>query len=217
MRTLVGGNVMTLLVSMSLYGGALMMSVYAQQVLGWSAVLFGLSTAIYAAMSIVGSNLAGPLTTRFGYRKVAILGAAMLAIGAFLLSRVTADGNYWTDLLPAMVVFGYGIGTTVVAAAIAALSTVPAEDSGLASGINNSVFQIGAALGIALCTTVASAFTDPSPVDARLGLHEGVQAGFGAAFVAAICCVLVAFVLTALRERSATAEQPATTRPGAMS
>jgi EmrB/QacA subfamily drug resistance transporter len=217
MRTLVGGNVMTLLVSMSLYGGALMMSVYAQQVLGWSAVLFGLSTAIYAAMSIVGSNLAGPLTTRFGYRKVAILGAAMLAIGAFLLSRVTADGNYWTDLLPAMVVFGYGIGTTVVAAAIAALSTVPAEDSGLASGINNSVFQIGAAFGIALCTTVASAFTDPSPVDARLGLHEGVQAGFGAAFVAAICCVLVAFVLMALRERSATAEQPATTRPGAMS
>ena len=205
MRTLVGGNTMTLLVSMTIYGGALMMSVYAQEVLGWSPVLFGLSTAIYAAMSIVGSNLAGPLTTRFGYRKVAILGTVALAAGAYLLSRVTADGNYWVDLLPAMIIFGYGIGTTVVAAAIAALSTVPPEDSGLASGINNSVFQIGAAFGIALCTTVASAFAGPSAADSRLGLSEGVQAGFSAAFGAATCCLLVALVLMALRERPAAA------------
>ncbi len=205
MRTLVGGNTMTLLVAMTIYGGALMMSVYAQEVLGWSPVLFGLSTAIYAAMSIVGSNLAGPLTTRFGYRKVAILGTVALAAGAFLLSRVTADGDYWVDLLPAMIIFGYGIGTTVVAAAIAALSTVPPEDSGLASGINNSVFQIGAAFGIALCTTVASAFADPTAADSRLGLSEGVQAGFGAAFGAATCCLLVALVLMALRERPAAA------------
>ncbi|NUT39202.1 MAG: MFS transporter, partial [Thermoactinospora sp.] len=108
LRALVGGNIMTLLVSMATYGGALMMSIYAQQVLGYSAILFGLSTAIYAAMSIVGSNLAGPLTTRFGYRKVAMLGAALLAGGAYLLSRVTVGGDYWTDLLPAMVVFGAG-------------------------------------------------------------------------------------------------------------
>ncbi|GAA1611415.1 hypothetical protein GCM10009789_77160 [Kribbella sancticallisti] len=136
LRSLVSGNLMTILVSMTIYGGALMMSIYAQEVLGYSAVMFGLSTAIYAFMSVDGSNLAGPLTTRFSYKKVAVLGAAALSLGAYLLSRVTADGNYWTDLFPAMVVFGYGIGTTVVASAIAALSNVPANESGLASGIN---------------------------------------------------------------------------------
>jgi EmrB/QacA subfamily drug resistance transporter len=202
LRTLVGGNVMTLLASMTIYGGALMMSVYAQEVLGWSAVLFGLSTAVYAAMSVVGSNLAGPLTTRFGYRKVAVLGAVLLSVGAFLLSRVSPHGNYWTDLLPAMVVFGYGIGTTVVAAAIAALSNVAPQESGLASGINNSIFQIGAGFGIALCTTVSVAFTDTSAADGRVGLNDGVQAAFGTAFVFALCCLVVATVLNVLRDRT---------------
>ncbi|GAA4978884.1 MFS transporter [Nonomuraea thailandensis] len=202
LRALVGGNIMTLLVSMATYGGALMMSIYAQQVLGYSAILFGLSTAIYAAMSIVGSNLAGPLTTRFGYRKVAMFGATLLSGGAYLLSRVTVGGDYWTDLLPAMVVFGAGIGTTVVASAIAALSDVPAGESGLASGINNSVFQIGAAFGIALCTTVLVANTDALATDPRVGLNEGVQAAFLATFVFAAVCLAVAVILTLLRKRT---------------
>jgi MFS family permease len=115
--------------------------------------------------------------------------------------RVSPDGNYWTDLLPAMIVFGYGIGTTVVAAAIAALSDVAPHESGLASGINNSIFQIGAAFGIALCTTVSVAFTDPAAPDDRAGLNAGVQAAFGAAAAFAVCCLAVAVVLLALRDR----------------
>ncbi|WP_433263568.1 MFS transporter [Actinosynnema sp. CS-041913] len=191
--SLVSGNVMTLLVAMTIYGGALMMSVYAQQVLGYSAVLFGLSTAVYAVASVVGSNLAGPLTTRFGYRKVAVLGALALTIGAWLLSRLTEQGGYWTDFLPAMVVFGYGIGTTVVAAAIAALAGVPSDESGLASGINNSVFQIGAAFGIAVSGTL-------SITDGRL--VDGIRAGFTGAFVSAAVCLVIALALVTRRAPS---------------
>ncbi|MBB4966321.1 MFS transporter [Saccharothrix violaceirubra] len=209
LRSLVSGNLMTLLVSMTIYGGALMMSIYAQQVLGYSAVLFGLSTAIYAFMSVVGSNLAGPLTTKFGYKKVAVFGATALALGAYLLSRVTADGNYWADLFPAMVVFGFGIGTTVVASAIAALSNVPADESGLASGINNSVFQIGAAFGIALCTTVSVAYTDTGAAVAKVGLNAGVQAAFLTAFVFAATCLVIALILNLIRDRQPAA-QPTT-------
>ncbi|WP_439422961.1 MFS transporter [Saccharothrix sp. HUAS TT10] len=201
--SLVNGNLMMLLVSMSLYGGALMMSVYAQQVLGWSAVQFGLSTAVYSFMSVVGSNLSGPLTTKFGYKKVAVLGGLALALGAFMLSRVTPDGNYWVELFPAMVVFGWGIGTTVVASAIAALSNVPADQAGLASGINNSVFQIGAAFGIALCSTVLVAYTDTTEAIAKVGLNEGVQAAFLGSFVFAVAAVLVAIVLNLMKDRSA--------------
>jgi EmrB/QacA subfamily drug resistance transporter len=188
----VGGNLMTLLVAMAIYGGALMMSVYAQQVLGYSAVRFGLSTAIYAAMSVVGSNLAGPLTTRFGYPRVAVGGAIVLATGAFLLSRVSADGSYWTDLFPGLVVFGFGIGTTVVSAAIAALSSAAPTESGLASGINNSLFQVGAGLGIALCTSVSVAV-------GASGLIGGVRGAFVATFVFAVACLVVAAVSAARR------------------
>jgi MFS family permease len=101
-----------------------------------------------------------------------------------------------------MVVFGAGIGTTVVASAIAALSDVSADESGLASGINNSVFQIGAAFGIALCTTVLVANTDVLAADPRVGLNEGVQAAFLAAFGFAVVCLAVAVILTLLRKRS---------------
>ncbi|RZS40923.1 EmrB/QacA subfamily drug resistance transporter [Herbihabitans rhizosphaerae] len=198
---LIGGNLMTLFVCMSLYGGAYFMSVYAQEVLGFSPTLFGLSTAVYAVMSIAGSNLAGALTTRFGYQKVAVGGAVPLTVGLFLLSRVPVGGDYWTDLLPGMIVFGFGIGTTVVASAIAALSNAKPDESGLASGINNSVFQIGAALGIALCTTVSIAATDTGAPDRRAGLNEGVQAAFGAAAVLAAGCLVVAIALTVRQAR----------------
>jgi EmrB/QacA subfamily drug resistance transporter len=201
-RTLVSGNLMMMLVAMVIYGGALMMSIYAQEVLGYSVILFGLSTAIYAFMSVVGSNLAPILTAKFGYKKVAILGTVCLSIGAFLLSQVSANGNYWADLFPAMVIFGFGIGTTVVASAIAALSQAAPAESGLASGINNSVFQIGAAFGIALCTTVSVAMTDSGAADARVGLNEGVRSGFTTAFIIAVSCFAVAVLINLIRERA---------------
>jgi EmrB/QacA subfamily drug resistance transporter len=207
-RQFVSGNVMTMLVAMTTYGGALMMSVYAQEVLGYTAVLFGVSTAIYAAMSVVGSNFAGPLTTRIGYKKVAVVGAILLSAGALLLSMVPADGSYWTDLFPGMFIFGAGIGTTVVAAAIASLSGAAPNEAGLASGVNNSVFQIGAALGVALCATVSVAYTNPAAANAEAGLNEGVQAAFTTAFVFAAVCLVVAIVLNLLPERKTTAVAP---------
>lgn len=200
--TLVSGNAMMLLAAMATYGGALMLSVYGQGVLGYSVILFGVSTAIYSAMSVVGSNLSGPLTTRFGYRSVAVFGAVILAIGTFLLARVPVDANYWIDLFPAMAIFGFGIGTTVVASAIAALSGAAPHEAGLASGINNSVWQIGAALGIALCATVSVAYTDNGAADPRAGLNEGVQAAFGAAFAFSAITVVVAAFLVLLSKRS---------------
>ncbi|MEJ3652095.1 MFS transporter [Actinomycetes bacterium KLBMP 9759] len=201
--TTVGGNVMTLIVAAVTYGGALIMSLYAQQVLGYSAVVFGLSTAIYAAMSVVGSNLSGWLTTRFGFRPVAVLGTVLLGGGAFLLSGIRADGGYWTDLFPGLVLFGAGIGTTVVAAAIASLSRVAPGESGLASGINNSVFQIGAAFGIAICSTVALANADLVAADVRFGLNEGFRAAFTATFIGAVGCLAVALALIAIGRRAA--------------
>lgn len=201
-RTLVSGNVMMLVTAMAIYGGALMLSVYGQEVLGYNVILFGVSTAIYSAMSVVGSNLSGPLTTKFGYRSVAVFGATILGIGTFWLAQLPVDANYWVDFFPAMAIFGFGIGITVVASAIAALSGAAPEEAGLASGINNSVFQIGAALGVALCATVSFAYADRNAADPRAGLNEGVQAAFSATFIFTLVTLAVAAFLVLLNKRS---------------
>ncbi|MCP3822802.1 MFS transporter [Streptomyces sp. A3M-1-3] len=205
--TFVGGNLLMLLVAMSVFGGALITSLYAQQVLGYSAIVFGLSTAIYAAMSIIGANVGARLAGKVGYKLIALVGAILLGTGLLLLSQVSADGNYWSDLFWGLVVFGTGIGSTNVAASIAALSGVRPEESGLASGVNGAVFQIGAAFGIAISSTVAVAVTDGS--ESRFALTEGFQGAFLATAVFAGLALLTALAMFLIRQPAAASHQAA--------
>ncbi|MEU3609655.1 MFS transporter [Streptomyces sp. NPDC035033] len=190
--TVVGGNVLMAIVAMAVYGGALITSLYAQQVLGYSAVQFGLSTAVYAVMSIVGANVSARLVAKVGYKPIAVVGMTLLSGGLLLLTRIDPNGGYWSDLFFGLVVFGTGIGSTNVAASIASLTGAKPEESGLVSGINNAVFQIGAALGIAIASSVAFAHatgTDPA------GLNDGFRAGFLATAVFALAGLGTALLL----------------------
>ncbi|MCF2529279.1 MFS transporter [Yinghuangia soli] len=201
--TLVGGNILMLIVAMAVYGGALITSLYAQQVLGYSAVKFGLSTAIYALMSIVGANISARLVARIGYKPIAIVGMSLLTGGLLLLTQIDANGGYWSDLFFGLVIFGTGIGSTNVAASIASLTGAKPEESGLVSGINNAVFQIGAALGIAIASSVALAQTTGTTPE---GLTDGFQAGFLATAVFAAVGLATALLLLLVRGKSANAE-----------
>ncbi|MFI7110269.1 MFS transporter [Nonomuraea sp. NPDC050227] len=201
--TVVGGNILMLIVAMTVYGGALITSLYAQQVLGYSAVKFGLSTAIYAVMSIIGANVSARLVAKVGYKPIAIAGMTLLAGGLLLLTRIDADGGYWSDLFFGLVVFGSGIGSTNVAASIASLTGAKPEESGLVSGINNAVFQIGAALGIAIASSVA--FASTTGADAE-GLNDGFQAGFLATAVFALAGLATALLLLLHRDRKTSAQ-----------
>ncbi|WP_067828858.1 MFS transporter [Actinomadura kijaniata] len=195
--TVVGGNVLMLIVAMAVYGGALITSLYAQQVLGYSAVRFGLSTAVYAVMSIIGANVSARLVARVGYKPIAIVGMSLLFGGLLLLTQIDPDGGYWSDLFFGLVVFGSGIGSTNVAASIASLTGARAEESGLVSGINNAVFQIGAALGIAIASSVAFAYTRGTSPEA---LNDGFQAGFAATAVFALAGLATALLLLLNRD-----------------
>ncbi|MFI7048799.1 MFS transporter [Streptosporangium sandarakinum] len=196
--TVVGGNILMLIVAMTVYGGALITSLYAQQVLGYSAVKFGLSTAIYAVMSIIGANVSARLVAKVGYKPIAIAGMTLLAGGLLLLTQIDPDGGYWSDLFFGLVVFGSGIGSTNVAASIASLTGAKPEESGLVSGINNAVFQIGAALGIAIASSVA--FASTTGADAK-GLNDGFQAGFLATAVFALAGLATALLLLLHRDK----------------
>ena len=188
---LVCGNLVVLLAGMIVFGMILVLSLYLQKVLGYSALEVGISTMIYAAASIVMSYASGPVASRIGARTLAVIAMALMAAGCLLLAM--AGGNYWTDILPGLVIFGPGIGAAVVSGSIAALSDVAEGDSGLASGINSAAFQLGGALGVAVAATVALSWSGGS--DTIADLTTGYQAGFLACAALAGVGLIVALLL----------------------
>jgi MFS family permease len=201
-RTLVAGNLVMLLAAVIAWGMSFTVSLYAQQVLGLSPLQFGLGTAVMTGMTLVGSYVAQGLVTRVGPRPVAAVSMGLLGVGCVLLAQVSADGSYFGDLFLGLLIFGPGLGAGTVAGAIAALSGVPQEDAGVASGTNTAAFQIGGALGTAVAVTVAAAHTTGS--DRLIALTEGYQAAFTACAIVAIVGLAVAIAL--LRRPAAVTE-----------
>jgi EmrB/QacA subfamily drug resistance transporter len=192
-RTLVGGNLVLAALGMVAWGMSFTVSLYAQQVLGYSALEFGLGTAVMTVMAIVGSTAGQAIVTRTGFRSVAATGLVLTGAGCLLLTQVSADGDYWGDIFFGLLIFGPGLGATYVAASVATLAGVAERESGLASALNNAAFQIGGAVGSAVVTTVAvSQAEGPDPLSA---LTEGFQSAFAAAIVFAALGLLFAILL----------------------
>jgi EmrB/QacA subfamily drug resistance transporter len=210
-RTLVGANLVMLLFSTVAFGTPFVLTLYAQQVLGYSAVKFGVGTAVFAALAAVGSMVGQAVVLRVGFRPVAATGMALMGAGSLLLTQVSVGGSYFGDIFFGLLVYGPGIGLAFVTATVAALAGVAEHESGLASGLSNTAFQIGAALGVAIVSTVAVSRSED-----YLAANEGanplavLNEGFQSAFLA--CVVLagigVAFALLLLgRPRRAPQEQ----------
>jgi EmrB/QacA subfamily drug resistance transporter len=201
-RVLVGGNLVMFVLGMLAFGMSLVLSLYAQQVLGLSPLLFGLGTAVMTVTAVVGSMVGQAAVTRTGLRPVAAAGMVLLGAGCLLLTQVSVTGSYIGDILAGLLIFGPGLGACFVAASIAALTGVADHESGLASGINTATFQIGGALGVAITTTVAVSYTVGS--EPLAALTEGYRAGFTACAVIATIGLLVALVLLRRPQRGPT-------------
>jgi EmrB/QacA subfamily drug resistance transporter len=217
-RTLVGANLVMLLFGTVAFGVPFVLTLYAQQVLGYSAVEFGLGTAVFTVMAAVGSIVSQAVVLRVGFRTVAATGMVLLAAGALAFTQVSVGGSYVGDMLLGLIVYGAGIGPAFVTATVAALAGVEEHDSGLASGLSNTAFQIGAALGVAIVTTVSvthsqevlAANHGANPV---VALNEGLQSAFLACVVLAGIGVALALLFLGrprgLRERFEPAHAPA--------
>jgi EmrB/QacA subfamily drug resistance transporter len=195
-RTLVGANAVMLLFGTVAFGTLFILTLYAQQVLGYSAVEFGLGTAVFAVMTAVGSIVGPAIVLRVGFRAVAAVGMALLGGGSLLLTQVSVGGSYFGDIFLGLIVYGLGFGLAFVTATIAALAGVAGRESGLASGLSNTARYVGAALGVAVVSTVAVSRSED-----YLAAHEGadplvvLNEGFQSAFVA---CVVLAGIGMAL-------------------
>ncbi|MGH3070859.1 MAG: MFS transporter [Gaiellaceae bacterium] len=217
-RTLVGANAVMLLFSTVGFGLPFIMTLYAQQVLGYSAVKFGLSSLPLPLGAVVGSILGQAIVLKVGFRPVATVGLALAGASSLLLTQVSATGSYFDDIFFGLLIIGPGIGLVFVTVSIAAFAGVAEHESGLASGLSNTAFQIGAALGVAIVSTVAISRTDDvfatsTAADPAFALTEGFRSAFMACAVLAGIGLAVALLLLGKPRSSAEEEVDAVPVP----
>jgi MFS family permease len=209
-RTLVGGNVVLLALGMLAFGMPFVLTQYAQEVLGFTPLGFGASFAVMPIGVTVGSMVSQRIVRRTGYRTIICAGMVLLAAGSLLLTRVPVDGSYVSDILPALMLYGPGVGAVFATGSIATLAGVADEESGLASGLNNTSFWIGTALGVAVVSTVAVSNADGHRSVAAL--TDGFQAAFAATIAFAAAGLVIALLLL---RRGAHKAKRASTGPAA--
>ncbi|MDP8910865.1 MAG: DHA2 family efflux MFS transporter permease subunit [Actinomycetota bacterium] len=180
-KTVSGANIAGFIMGTALFSMFLMLTLYMQQVLGYSAMKTGIAYLAVAGTSIVWAAVASQLVTRIGVKPVLVTGMTLLTVGLVYFTQVSVDGSYLGDLLPGFLIIALGMAFAFVPISIAALAGVEAKDAGLASGLINTSQQIGGALGIALLSTIAVSQTEDA---ARAGspLPVALTDGFEAAF-----------------------------------
>jgi EmrB/QacA subfamily drug resistance transporter len=205
-RTLTGANVVGLMVGGSLFAMFFFITLYMQQVLGYSPIKAGLSYLPLSLAIIISAGVASQFVTKIGFKPVLVVGLALIAGGLVWFSGVSADGGFTTDILGPSLLAAVGLGFAFVTTTIAAVSGIEDNEQGLASGLINTSQQIGGALGLAILATVANSRTDDVLAAAggnRQALVEGFQAAFlGAAVIAAIGLVLTLVLIRSSDSRA---------------
>jgi EmrB/QacA subfamily drug resistance transporter len=197
-RTLVAANLSAFFTFSAFFSFIFLASLLMQQVLGYSPTKTGLAWLATSVTAFLASAVAGArLVALVGVRKLLVTGLTLLAIGMLWLTRVPADANYVTDLLPAFLLAGVAIGLCAPSAQIGALSGASESTSGLASGLVETMREIGGAAGVAAVSTV---------LVSRAGI-DGFQTAFVVIFIAAALGALVAATAFPRRARSEGVEE----------
>jgi EmrB/QacA subfamily drug resistance transporter len=208
-RTVAGANVAGFILGTALFSMFLMLTLYMQNVLGYSPLQAGVAYLAVAGGAIVWSALAAQLVTRLGVKPVLVAGMTSLTAGLVYFTQINVHGSYLGDLLPGFLLVGIGIGFAFVPISIAALAGVESRESGLASGLINTSQQIGGALGIAALSTIATSRTTHA-LQVGTPLHNALVHGFTGAFVAGVGIAAVGVIAALALIRRSELEQAAT-------
>jgi MFS family permease len=177
-------------------------SLYMQQVLGYSPIEAGLAYLPLAFGIIVSAGVASQLVTKVGFKNVLVAGLVLTTIGLVWFAQVDTDGGYVGDILFPSLVAAVGLGFAFVPMTIAAVTEVQSHEAGLASGLVNTAQQVGGAVGLAILATVATSRTNDvmagaagDPAQLPNALTEGFQNAFlvgaGMSAVAALLAVVL--------------------------
>ena len=182
MRTVTGANVVGILVGASLFSMFYFISLYMQQILGYSPIKAGISYLPLAVTIILAAGLASGLVTRVGFKPILAIGMACIAAGLLWFTQIDVHGSFLADILGPSLLAALGLGFAFVPVTIAAVSGIEDREQGLASGLINTSQQVGGALGLAILAAVANSVIGSAETPATL--IEGFQAAFavGAGF-----------------------------------
>jgi MFS family permease len=206
-RTVAGANIAGFILNIVTLSIFLTLTLYMQQVLGFSAMETGLAYLAIAGTAIVWSTVAAQLVTRIGVKPVLVAGMTSLAGGILYFTQISVDGSYVSDLLPGFLLIGLGLGFSFVPISIAALAGVQPAEAGLASGLINTSQQIGGALGIAALSTIATTRTSDALATGS-ALNPALVDGFTAAFVAGVFVAGIGILAALTLIRKDELEQP---------
>jgi len=195
LRNVAVANTVGVLWAASMFAWFFLSALYLQLVLGYSPLQVGLTflpaNLIMGAFSL---GLSAKLVMRFGYRKPLASGLLLAAAGLALFVRAPVDGNFVVDVLPSMILLGFGAGMAFNPVLLAAMGDVKPEESGLASGIVNTSFMMGGAVGLAILVSVAASRTTTLLSEGH-GQHDALTGGYHIAFLVGAIFAAVAAVL----------------------
>jgi EmrB/QacA subfamily drug resistance transporter len=154
-KTVAGANVCGFLLGAITFANFFLLTLYVQQVLGYSAIKTGVTFVVTAGSAILWAGVAQSLTTRLGVKPVLAVGFLAMTAGAIYYTQISPHGSFASELLPGYLLIGFGLPFTFIPISIAALAGVSYDEAGLASGLINTTQQIGGAIGIAVCASVS--------------------------------------------------------------
>jgi len=215
LQTLTAANVAMFIMGTAMFSMFLMLTLYMQQVLDFSALKTGVGYLAVAGTAVIWANVAAVAVNRVGVKPALILGMGLLTVGLLYFTQVSVDGTYWTDLFPGFLILGIAIPFAFVPITIAALAGTKPQEAGLASGLINTSQQIGGAVGIAILSTIAVSTTDDAVAQGTAvptALTDGFVNAFWAGAAIAFAGLLVSIFMVRgrdLRPQEATVTEPA--------
>ena len=203
LQTLTAANVAGFIMGTAMFSMFLMLTLYMQQVLGYSPLETGIGYLAVAGTAVIWANVAAVAVNRVGVKPALIFGMVLLTIGLLYFTQVSVDGSYWTDLFPGFLIIGVAIPFAFVPITIAALAGTRPDEAGLASGLINTSQQIGGAVGIAILSTIAVSTADDALASGTaqpVALTDGFVAAFWVGAAIAFVGVLVSVFMVRGRD-----------------
>jgi EmrB/QacA subfamily drug resistance transporter len=207
-RSVTGANVCGFFLGAVVFSNFFLLTLYVQQVLGYSALKTGLTFLATAGTVVVVAGISQALVTKVGPRPVMAVGLALITCGMLWYTQIPVKGSFVTHLLPGYLLVGVGMAFSFIPMSIAALAGVEPQEAGLASGLINSAQQIGGALGVAIAATVAFSHTKTLLASGH-SQAQAATSGYALGFwvIAGISAASLVSCLTLLRGQEL--EQPA--------
>jgi EmrB/QacA subfamily drug resistance transporter len=207
LRNVATANVVGVFWAAAMFAWFFLSALYLQLVLGYSPLQVGLAfLPSNLIMGVFSLGLSAKLVMRFGLRLPLAAGLSLAALGLVLFARAPVDGHFIADVLPSMILLGFGAGMAFNPVLLAAMSDVAPEESGLASGVVNTAFMMGGALGLSVLASLAASRTDSLRASGDSAL-EALNGGYHAAFLVGAFFAITAAVIggTLIRTHGATA------------